>query len=343
MPARRSQTAEAKAFTLVELLVVIAIIGVLVALLLPAVQAAREASRRTQCANQLRQLTLAFQNHHDVQKHLPTGGWGWTWIGYPERGFAKEQPGGWLYNILPFIEQAALHDLGRGSSGAARSAASWQRVISPFEGMNCPSRRSTNVYGFKSNTLTFIDCDAFDRCSKSDYAANAGDMLSPEMLEFPRTWDAAKTFNWERDCKAEINILFQPGPSGVVFARSEINFRNITDGTTSTYLVGEKFMAPEHYETGTDPGDNEPAFGGNNSDTLRITSPKFKVGRDMTVRPDTSEDQFSLGEYIFGSSHSGGFNMAFCDASVSLITFDVDSEVHRLRGSREDGAPLPAP
>src|SRR5207244_13274785 len=105
------------AFTLVELLVVIAIIGVLVALLLPAVQAAREAARRMQCQNNLKQFGLAFQNHHDTQKHLPTDGWGYGWVGDPDAGFGADQPGGWTFNILPYCEQQAIHDIALGKAG----------------------------------------------------------------------------------------------------------------------------------------------------------------------------------------------------------------------------------
>jgi prepilin-type N-terminal cleavage/methylation domain-containing protein len=344
-------------FTLVELLVVIAIIGVLIALLLPAIQAAREAARRTQCTNQLRQLAISFHNHHDTHRHLPTGGWHFTWLGYPDYGYGKDQPGGWMYNILPFMEEQNLHDIGKGTTGAAMRAATKRRVQSPFEGMTCPTRRRANVYPFLNDPpKTFALTDAFELCSKTDYAANAGDMVSPELWGAP---DAGNGDNYAaiRDShdwsnygsNAYSQYRGENKPTGVVFGRSEISFRQITDGTVNTYMVGEKYMSKDEY------GDNEPAFSANNTDTLRITANHRGPRGPLLLRPDqpgSSDDGFNGGkatnpgyggELIFGSSHSAGFNMAMCDASVSLIAFDIDPEIQRARGHRYDGVVTGAP
>ena len=137
-----SRSSVRRAFTLVELLVVIAIIGVLVALLLPAVQAARESARRTQCSNHLKQIGLAFHNHEDSMLHLPTGGWGWNYVGDPDGGFQENQPGGWTYNILPWIEQNNLREIGLGSPGPLKPAELARLVGTPIKFYHCPSRRT---------------------------------------------------------------------------------------------------------------------------------------------------------------------------------------------------------
>ena len=102
------------AFTLVELLVVIAIIGILVALLLPAIQAARESARRSQCQNNLKQLGIASHMFHDTYKFLPSAGWGDWWVGCPDQGMGERQPGSWAYQLLGFIEESNRAGIGRG-------------------------------------------------------------------------------------------------------------------------------------------------------------------------------------------------------------------------------------
>src|SRR4051812_2067861 len=96
---KRGRPRGSTGFTLIELLVVIAIIAILIALLVPAVQKVREASARTQCTNNLKQIGLAMHQYHDAYKEFPSNGWGWNWVGTPNHGVGINQPGGWLFSI----------------------------------------------------------------------------------------------------------------------------------------------------------------------------------------------------------------------------------------------------
>src|SRR5262245_9238880 len=126
--APRPPGARRAAFTLIELLVVIAIIAILIGLLLPAVQAIREAAARIQCANNLKNLALGCIDHQTTTGRLPAGGWGWLWNGDPDRPTNRHQPGGWAYNVLPYVEQDNVYRMGAGLPDAQKRAAIAQRV-----------------------------------------------------------------------------------------------------------------------------------------------------------------------------------------------------------------------
>ncbi|HBO43621.1 MAG TPA: hypothetical protein DD670_06765, partial [Planctomycetaceae bacterium] len=169
-----------KAFTLVELLVVIAIIGVLIALLLPAIQAAREAARRARCTNNLKQIGLATLAHESAHGYFPTGGWGWKWVGDPDRGYGTRQPGGWIYNILGFMEQAELRGRGAGQPSAAKALTLAGMIQVPLDTFLCPTRRSGGdgaaVKG-RYASLCYYNVNAGSGIpeAKTDYAVNVGD------------------------------------------------------------------------------------------------------------------------------------------------------------------------
>jgi prepilin-type N-terminal cleavage/methylation domain-containing protein len=309
-------------FTLVELLVVIAIIGVLVALLLPAVQSAREAARRMQCQNHIKQMALGWHNHHDVYNHLPSGGWGWLWIGDPARGSNRKQPGGWVYNTLPYVEQGALHDVGKGLTGTAYTDALKTRLQTSVSFMNCPSRRQSKPYNDGTTYSTPHGNVAPGKSARTDYSANCGDQNHIELFGGPGSTTDGDNDTWSGWPNTE-------GETGVCFQRSEITFGDITDGTSSTFMIGEKYLSPDKYTTGDDAADNENMYVGYDNDIYRSGHTTF--GAPAMDRPGL------VNKYSWGSAHSGGFNISLCDGSIHNVDYNVDATLLARLGNRRDG------
>ena len=170
-----------RGFTLVELLVVIAIVGILISLLLPAVQASRESARRLECSNHIKQFATAMHLYLDVQKHFPSGGYGYPYSPHPDRGLEANQPGGFFYVLLPYTENKQLFDLGKGvgamnDTSPALLDANKLRNSTPHGLYYCPSRRAALNYPVVRTPLL---CSPMDVGNRTDYAANAGEVYVP--------------------------------------------------------------------------------------------------------------------------------------------------------------------
>lgn len=312
------------AFTLIELLVVIAIIAILIALLVPAVQKVREASNRTHCINNLKQIALGIANHHDQYSWYPTGGWGWYWVGMPDNGSGANQPGGWLYNTLPYVEQQSLRQLGMGKSGAALTADLTTLLKSSVPFYNCPSRRNGGPFPNPSNG-TYNSADAQGnsvtiqsaQMARTDYAANCGDQATNENGAGPADYKSGLSGGWGTPNNAAC--------SGVLFQRSQIKIRDIIKGTSNVYLVGERYIAADLYYTGSDSSDNESMYVGYDNDIYRTSNNQPL----MDTKGLQAQDRY-------GSAHHGGFNMAFCDGHVDVINYDVSLTVFKNGGSRKE-------
>ena len=341
--AMRSPIRMEKGFTLVELLVVIAIIGILIALLLPAIQAAREAARRMTCQNSLHQLGVAAHAHLNSQKFFPDGGWSAYWVGDPDGGFGKSQPGGWLYNLLPFMDYKSLHDMGKSGGSAMTPASATKRTMlarmceMPLEVMNCPTRRRSIAYaisGTWNEGSAHINADVSYVFARSDYAGNAGAGHPPELLplvpggnddgeryvpQVGPTYAGISSYPWFTD-----NDF-----TGTIYQRSTLKEKDIPDGLSKTFLIGEKYLAPDNYFNGNDPADSGPMVQGYDWDVNRLANSYWPPYRD---RPGV------LTSWNFGSAHAQTFNMLFCDGSVHALKYEIDIPTYSRLACRNDKA-----
>jgi len=356
---RGDRRASHSGFTLVELLVVVAIIGILMALLLPAVNAARESGRATTCRNNVHNLALAFLQHEDKHGFYPSGGWGFRWVGDPDLGFGRNQPGGWLYNILPFVDQPTLRKIGQGADQSTKERLLGEQLVTtPLEVLVCPSRRRASRYPFSEDDSDELPqnytCPNGTAVAKNDYAACLGDLnlnadqpsgtTDPPYIPVPEELgaDLDPIFDPNGPAKGpdknDIHNFQWWGPrgiriyTGICYQRSEVRHAHVRDGTSNTYMLGEKYLELGKYTAGNSTGDNENPYTGFNDDLLRTTNATVPPARDR---------QGLERAYAFGSPHPAGFHMAFCDGSVRAIRHNVDTRLHMILGSRNNSETYP--
>jgi prepilin-type N-terminal cleavage/methylation domain-containing protein len=341
-PPRLGGPTALRGFTLVELLVVIAILGTLFGILAPAIQQAREASRRTQCQNNLRELAFGLLSYHDVFKSFPYGGWGHEWVGMPDHRHGWRQPGGWAFSLLPFLEESALQNLGAGFSGAVADELYSQRLQTPLAVFNCVSRRPCAAWPIADRYAYVRMPKPFGRPSvvaRSDYAINGG---ASHVYRFNGPPDLTRGSDADYWTKAPVPAKF----SGISHLRTAIALRSITDGTSNTYLVGEKYIDQYSYTNGESVGDSASLYAGYCTDLHRFTGgvENVKHALEPFAAPLHDYDNSTAGisaTYRFGSAHPAGFSMVYCDGSVDFLSFEIDPEVHLRSGhARDEDNPL---
>jgi prepilin-type N-terminal cleavage/methylation domain-containing protein/prepilin-type processing-associated H-X9-DG protein len=307
-----------RGFTLIELLVVIAIIAVLIALLLPAVQAAREAARRVQCVNNMKQLALAAANYHDVNGSFPGG----SYSGQANNpAFHFQENFSCFVRMLPFTEQSAMYNAVNFSwnygafTNVTIAGVRLSVLTCPSDTKNDPvplrSNSSPNGtvpgWNFGVNTKDGIPDGVYMQAFTS-YGGNEG--------TFPVRYQ--QSFN----NAAEFGQM-----NGVIYNDSSVGINTITDGTSNTFLFGEHSKTNQiTYDPGFALSDGQ-WNSGRNYDTLISTWYPPNVGSGGGTNAGSAASIVSGGNYpvTASSQHPGGVNMAFCDGSVRFIKNSISS------------------
>ncbi|MFO0880122.1 MAG: DUF1559 domain-containing protein [Gemmataceae bacterium] len=294
------------AFTLIELLVVIAIIAILIGLLLPAVQKVREAAARLQCTNNLKQLGLAAHNYHDTNQFLVP-----AWIG--NNSIDPDGWATWAVLLLPYLEQDNVFKLWDLRYQASKQVpAAYQAQLKM---LRCPSRPEF--------VLSIGD---FAPAGLTDYAASFGteaQTFNSNGAIIPCNWNGP----YATDSSGTLILTTYSG---------QLNLLSITDGTSNTFLIGEKHIRPNSLR-----GKNEDrsVFGGQNNSVRRMAG----IGTGTNVRPlrPPQDQNGALANTSFGGPHTGVCQFVFCDGSVKPVLTSASLQTLSYLAQRNDGQVIP--
>ena len=312
-------TARKRGFTLVELLVVIAIIGILIALLLPAVQAAREAARRSQCSNNLKQLGLAMHNYHDTYRSLPIGAWGCCW-------------GTWKVAVLPYIEQQALADLypeGPKGDDSVRNRygdppAQPVTTAKGIQAFHCPSDMPNNPIGQIQSHNYAINFGNTNYNQANLRIGSPGDLSYVDFAGAPFT---------RLNCAA--------APEFCMHRNVEVSrkFSYILDGLSNTLMVGEVIIGQgtdlRGFSWWSDACQFTTYLGPNSPEPDRIYSASY-CNNNKPNPPCIVSDQLGT-MFASRSRHPGGAQSAMCDGSARFFSETIDLRIWRALGSAQGG------
>jgi prepilin-type N-terminal cleavage/methylation domain-containing protein/prepilin-type processing-associated H-X9-DG protein len=364
MSARRSRTLIAgafwlfrllavrrRAFTLVELLVVIAIIGILVALLLPAIQAAREAARRSQCVNNMKQIALAVLNYENQKKVLPRGTYNYldstgkgtappygsfNGIGSnPKAGDDKFDRRCWFHDALPFVEEQTLSDLFEGYMnkrlpwGPYPSAMDFEQAPAIVSTFVCPSDPvSPKIKTFHPGNI------ALTQGFSGNYIGCAGSYYQNKL----------RTDHPDYALYGSNPMLSGTKVDGLLLGGASVKLATCTDGLSRTALISELRLVEDTAANDTRGRYYNPAHGGVLFTTLE--PPNSERGdevswvsskNDVSRAPIAEQGENAYYFLTVRSYHPGGANVARADGSVELVSEDIDRDIYQALGSRNGG------
>jgi len=318
-----------RAFTLVELLVVIAIIGILVALLLPAIQAAREASRRSSCSNNAKQIGLALHNYHDTHGAFPAGSWIFNNAGTGSTSCTSTagRRAPWTVSILPFIELQSLYD---------ESNLTGEFVCSNAESPTSGANRDV----WRQRVATY-QCPSFPARSNPNNHSNYYGVMGGG----PHGWGYCQSSNSGRRFYR----------NGILFQNSDIRLADVTDGTANTFLVGEQRYQlldggrPDSHWLGW----ASTIRGGGSSVTGVLAAAQLPINI-FNGHGDKYDTTFAssgtpppqgqgLSQRSFGSYHPGGCHFVMADATVRFIPETIDTNAYYYLAIRDDGEAITPP